>query len=93
MGVQKGVLLSGDNGFYDEVGDVIGIDSEWVRLRHLAFGVEGNDGKAPCLQEQVAAGLRLYVVTAKLLANVLEPADAPLVEQTTKLIQAVLKCE
>jgi hypothetical protein len=86
VGVQKGVLLSGDNGFYDEVGEAVGADSEWTQLRQIAFGIEDKDGKAPYLREQVTAGLRLYVVTAQLLANALEPADVILIEQTIKLI-------
>lgn len=37
------------------------------------------------------AGLWLYVVTAELLADVLEPDNATLIEQTVELIKAELK--
>ncbi|HEV2663909.1 MAG TPA: nucleotidyltransferase domain-containing protein [Blastocatellia bacterium] len=47
--VQRGVLLSGDNAFYDELADAVGWDSEWVRLRRIAFGISGVDGTAPSL--------------------------------------------
>lgn len=90
VGVHKGLLLSGDNGFYDEVGEIVGMDSEWVRLRRVAFGIEGQNGKAPSLREQVIAGLQLYVATAQLLGHVLEPADRVLVEQTVTLIETEL---
>lgn len=90
MGVQKGVLLSGDNGFYDEIGEAVGIDSEWVRLRRIAFGIEDQKGKSPTLQEQVIAGLRLYVATSKLLSDILEPTDVALIEQTVMLIETEL---
>jgi len=91
MGVQKGVLLSGDNGFYDEVREAVGAVSEWVRLRQTAFGLEDQNGNPPSLREQVVAGLWLYVVTAEVLADVLEPDYATLIEQTVELIKAELK--
>jgi predicted nucleotidyltransferase len=90
VGVHKGLLLSEDNSFYDEVGEAVGMDSEWVRLRRVAFGIEGQDGKAPSLREQVVAGLRLYVATVQLLGHVLEPTDAVLVKQTVTLIETEL---
>jgi hypothetical protein len=91
MGVYKGILLSGDNGFYDEINEVVGLDSEWTQLRRIAFGIEDKNGKVPTLQEQVSAGLRLYVVTSKLLNPILEPLDAALIEQTVILIENELK--
>lgn len=90
IGVYKGVLLSGDNGFYDEISIAVGLDSEWVRLRRIAFGIEGQDGTPPTLQEQVVAGLQLYVVTSKLLNQILEPNDAILIEHTVMLIESEL---
>jgi hypothetical protein len=90
VAVYKGLLLSGDNSFYDEIGEAVGMDSEWVRLRRIAFGIEGQDGKAPGLREQVVAGLQLYVATGRLLGPALEPTDAVLVEQTVTLIETEL---
>jgi len=43
------------------------------------------------LGNQKVAGLWLYVVTAELLADALEPDAAPLIEQTVELIKAELK--
>ena len=90
MAVQRGVLLTSDNSFYDEVRRAVGLDSEWAQLYSTAFGVEGPDGRAPSLREQVLAGLRLYAVTAKLLVAVLEAGDARLVEHTVNLIKTTL---
>lgn len=91
MCVHCGVLLSGDNAFYQEVMDAVGTDSEWARLRRAAFGIQEEDGKRPpSLREQVVAGLRLYMVTAKLLEEVLLPGDEPLVMQTVDLIRTTL---
>lgn len=88
--VQRGVLLSGDNAFYDEVAEAVGRDSEWVRLWRRAFGVAGRDGACVPLRERVKAGLRLYALTAAMLAETLEPGDRPLVDETAKLIRQVL---
>jgi predicted nucleotidyltransferase len=90
MGVQKGVLLSGDNSFYDQIGEAVGLHSEWVRWRRIAFGIEDQGGKAPTLHEQVVAGLQLYVATSKMLSQVFEPTDEALIEQTVMLIETEL---
>jgi hypothetical protein len=88
--VQRGVLLSGDNAFYDELADAVGWDSEWVRLRRITFGIAGENESAPSLREQVTAGLNLYVVTAEMLVGVLRPEDEPLVAETVHLIRQTL---
>ena len=90
VGVQRGILLSGDNGFYAEVGEAVGTDSEWAQLRRAAFGIEPPLGIAPTLREQVIAGLRLYVATARLLGPAIEPVYAGLVAQTAARIGAEL---
>ncbi len=90
MGVQKGVLLSGDNSFYAEIAEAVGADSKWVCLRQTAFAIEDQSGKSPSLREQIIAGLRLYATTVELLGDVIEPADAEIVIQTVKLIEAEL---
>jgi hypothetical protein len=84
--VQRGVLYAGDNAFFAAVEEAIGADSEWARLRRTVFAIESADGSPPTLREQVTAGLRLYVVTAALLAHALQPEDAPLVHQTVARI-------
>ena len=91
MQVQRGVLLSGDNAFYDEVAEAVGWDSEWERLRRTAFGAARRDEVMPTLHDQVVAGLCLYVLTAELLAGALQPEDKPLVTDTINLIRHALK--
>jgi hypothetical protein len=90
MCVQRGVLLTGDNAFYDQVMEAVGVDSEWARLRQRAFGIV-EEGEGPLtLEEQVRAGLRLYVLTAELLGEALQLEDEPLVRQTVELIYVTL---
>jgi len=87
MQVQRGVLLASSNDFYAAVAEAVGRDSEWVRLRHITFGIAHTDGRPPTLREQVVAGLRLYSVTVELLAPMLRPEDHPLIMQTVELIR------
>jgi hypothetical protein len=91
MQVQRGVLLASDNDFYVAVAEAIGRDSEWVRLRHITFGIAHADGRPPTLREQVTAGLRLYIATAEQLAAVLRLEDQPLISQTVELIRRSLE--
>ena len=76
MRVQRGVLISSDNRTYAEVVQSLGCDSDWARLSRQTFGVAGNAS----LREQVAAGLQLYLLTAELLAEAIQPEHGPLIE-------------
>ncbi len=87
MAVHRGVLLSGDNGFYDQVRAAVGEKTGWSQACAQAFGVDG----APTLREQVRAGLRLYVLTAQLVAPVLRETDQALVMETVRLIDGMLR--
>lgn len=90
MQVQRGVIISGENAFYDEVAAAVGPTSQWVRLRQMAFGVDEPGRRPPSLRAQVIAGLQLYVETAGLLKGVLRPGDEPLIAQAVSEINAVL---
>jgi hypothetical protein len=83
MRVQRGVILSGDNDSYPAVAESLGPDSDWTRLSRKAFGIEGTEP----LDGQVRAGLRLYALSARLLADVLEPADRDMIEHTVQLLE------
>jgi hypothetical protein len=84
--VQRGVLVSGDNGFFDEVAASVGAATLWSQLRSIAFGVAEVHGRPPSLRERVVAGLHLYVATADLLGPALQPEHAPLIAETIQLI-------
>lgn len=91
MKVQRGILMSGDNALYNELTREMGQQSEWMRLLRTAFGIESEEGQAPTLSEQVRASLRLYILTAELLAPVLRSEDRPLITQTAELIRETLE--
>jgi predicted nucleotidyltransferase len=90
MCVQRGILLTGDNTLYDQVTEALGRASTWSRLLRTAYGIARDDGQPPTLREQVIAGLRLYALTAQLIAGALRPEDAPLVAHTVGLIEETL---
>ena len=87
MAVQQGVLLSGDNALYAELGAAMAGHPQWLRLRRIAFGIEDDVGRPPTLAMQVTAGLQLYALTATLLDGVLQPEKAALIRETVALIE------
>jgi hypothetical protein len=89
--MQRGVLLSSDNGMWDEVNRVVGETSAWVRDRWAAFGIDDGTGRPPTLREQVIAGLRLYVETAKLIDHALPQREGELIWATVARIEAELE--
>jgi hypothetical protein len=68
----------------------MGQQSEWMQLLRAAFGIESEEGKAPTLSEQVITGLRLYILTAELLAPMLRTEDPSLITHTAELIRETL---
>jgi hypothetical protein len=88
--VQRGVLLSGDNGAWDEINRAVGEGTHWVRLRAQAFGISGADGRVPSLQDQVRAGLALYVETVQLMEDALPMPQREMVLATVMRIKQSL---
>jgi hypothetical protein len=89
MQVQRGILETGDNAFYEEVARAIGTNSRWVQLLRLAFGIGSAVAEpASSLIEQVRAGLQLYVATSQLLDTILHPQDRLVVDDTVSRIRA-----
>jgi hypothetical protein len=84
--VQRGILLSGDNGFFPEITTAMGQESLWSQLYGVAFGVAEVHGRPPSLRERVVAGLKLYMLTAELLGSAVQPEHASLITETVQLI-------
>lgn len=93
VGVQRGIPLKAGSAagadWFTQVERMIGPGSEWVRLRRLAFGVDGDE-RPPTLRERVTAGLRLYVATAELLQDIVRSQVRPIVDDTVGLVRATL---
>lgn len=87
MRVQRGVLITGDNGTYPEVVESVGRDSHWVRLSRRAFGI--TNGLS--LRDQVASGLCLYLLTVELIEEVIQHKHKTLIEEVTRRIRNELE--
>lgn len=81
----------GGNDFYGAVAAPVGWDTAWVALRRHAFALPDPNSHVPALAAQVAAGLHLYVETARLLGDTVTPEDAPVIAHTVGLIESVLR--
>ena len=90
MQVYLGVLISGDNGFFDEVGAAVGRDSRWVSLRDAAFGIRSADGSPVTLAQQVRAGLLLYVETGRMVDRAIGADQRNLVDHALAAIHKEL---
>ena len=88
--VQRGILLRGDNAICDQIDEEMGQDSDWVRLRRIAFGLATELSPAPTLEERTLAGLRLYILTARLLEDVLLAEHRAIVEHAVGLVDEAL---
>lgn len=84
MRLHRGVLVASDNDVPTAVAEIVG--GEWARLQRRAFAVE-----ALPLREQVLAGLRLYILTARELDDFLQPEHQPLVRSAVAAIEAELR--
>ena len=87
MRVQRGILGNSDNSFYDDVRASLGQESRCSRLLATVFGAATSGSASSSLHEEVIAGLRLYCETARLLADVLQADDRPLIEATVARIE------
>ncbi|MCL4834245.1 MAG: nucleotidyltransferase domain-containing protein [Caldilineaceae bacterium] len=85
--VQRGILGHSDNGFYDDLRASLGRESRWSRLLAAAFGVTLSGERPPSLHEEVIAGLNLYCETARLLTDILQAQDRPLIDATVARIE------
>lgn len=86
MQVHRGVLLTGDNGFFDEMAAAMGVNSRWTTLRNAVFGVSGSVS----LRDQVVAGLELYALTAKILSESVSPDHRQRIDHAVAAIRAEL---
>ncbi|MEZ4713332.1 MAG: nucleotidyltransferase domain-containing protein [Caldilineaceae bacterium] len=88
--VQRGIMLTTENEMLARVIESVGVDTEWARLCRTAFGLHETGHAPPSVHEEVRAGLRLYVETARLLANAIQAEHAPLINQTLERIESFL---
>jgi len=90
LAVHRGIFQTTGNSLYEDIEAALGPDSEWVLLRRIAYGIENAYGRAPGVRDQIDAGLRLYVLTAQMVDDALQPAHRTLVRRTVERIEQAL---
>jgi hypothetical protein len=85
--VQRGILIASDNTTYSEVAESLGLDSPWVKLSRMVFRI----AEGLTLEDQVSAGLQLYVLTVDLLETAIRQEDKPLLREIVQRIESELK--
>jgi predicted nucleotidyltransferase len=87
LAVQRGIFVTSNSTYLQQVGDGVGQASAWTRAQREAAGLEHpSDGAAP-LWARAIAGLRLYAESAALLQPILQPAHRDVVEHTVRVIR------
>jgi hypothetical protein len=89
MRVFHGVLAGGDNDVVKWPARQFGAGDEWTRLQSRAFGVSSNND-VTTLREQVIAGLKLYLLTAKVVSPSLLPEHRDKVAVAVRIIDAAM---
>lgn len=69
--VQKGILLNGENSFYNRIVGHDGVDSRFAMFSEKAFGIGESSG----IRERTAAGLLLFDEVSDELMNVMREED------------------
>lgn len=85
--VQRGILIAGDNDVFVGVVNAVGADTEWSTLSRDTFGLTGLD-----LSSQIRSGLRLYALTAEMVADAIEPEHRPVIDHTVAQIKIEFSC-
>lgn len=72
VSIQKGILLDGENSFYEKVTEYFGKESKFTKLSEKAFGITTTKG----LEERVIAGLLLFNEVTDELTDILTDKEA-----------------
>src|SRR5262249_12725796 len=81
MATQRGVLIESGGAYFRQVQATVGTKSAWSSAHRTALGTHGEP-----LRERATAALQLYVETARLIADALQPKDHDVVVATTERI-------
>lgn len=82
--VQRGLMITSENRFFDLIQESVGHDSKWTRAFRTAWGL---DPQASQFQSRGAAALRLYRLTARMLDDLIPDKHREVVNRTLQLIK------
>ncbi len=80
--VQRGILVPTENAYFDLAQGTAGVHSEWTRQLRLAMAFDPLPAGAPVYVSRAVAAMALYRLTVGLLAEVLRPEEAAVIERT-----------
>jgi hypothetical protein len=82
MALARGVLIVSESTYFREVGEGVGVDSDWIRYLERTLGVGGTS----TVDMRANAALALYRETARLVEPLLQPESLEVVRTCTALL-------
>jgi predicted nucleotidyltransferase len=82
--VQRGLMMTSENRFFDLIQESVGRDSEWTQAFRMGWGLHVNGSQ---YQVRAAGALALYCLTAMMLDHVIPAKHRHVVNKTLQLIK------
>lgn len=82
--VQRGILISSENRYFDLIQDSVGRDSPWTLSFRIAWGLDPGDSQ---YRARGAAALRLYRLSAEMFDALIPEKHRAVVNRTLQLIE------
>ncbi|MCD4752877.1 MAG: nucleotidyltransferase domain-containing protein [Anaerolineaceae bacterium] len=89
--IYHGILLTSDNGIYEDIENYLGKDTDWCLQRNQAFGIMDKSTMPVSIQQQIQAGLRLYQLTANMVSDALHGHSKELINNASNRINQALQ--
>jgi predicted nucleotidyltransferase len=90
VAVQRGMLVGSGNTYFQQVQDLVGLNSSWTHYHRLIAGVDVNTVQGTYNEARGVATLRLYQETVRLLQPILQPMHREIIEQSVLVIDSAL---
>lgn len=84
VAVQRGILITSENRYFDVIQESVGRDTKWVAEFRKAWGLDSTSSQ---YQARGAAALRLYRLTAAMLDDIIPEKHREVVNRTLRLIK------
>jgi predicted nucleotidyltransferase len=82
--VQRGLMITSENRFFDLIQDSVGRDMEWTQAFRRGWGLDVNGSQ---FQHRGAAALSLYCLTAQMFNHLIPEKHRTVVNKTLQLIK------